>query len=126
MKNNSKESFASLLERLRLYNQAQRLTILSCLCAQPRSVSEIERETQIGQPALSQQLGELRRAGIVAAKRSAREVIYDFASSLEKHRAQIILSLLSGEIKAPQPMTGASPHIGAQFATIISEGQPDA
>lgn len=115
----ARESLAPLLERLRLYNQVQRLLILSCLCEGARSVSEIERGTAIGQPALSQQLGELRRAGMIAARRESREVTYDFATPTEKLRAETILSLL---LTHPEPRQHPSPsagHVGAQFASIL-------
>lgn len=121
MKPALKENLAPLLERLRLYNQAQRLMILAALCAQPRSVSEIERETGIGQPALSQQLGELRRAGLISARREAREVVYDFASPGEKFRAEIILSLLKGGSDSLGQVAMSPGHVGAQFASIISD-----
>ncbi|WP_025840516.1 ArsR/SmtB family transcription factor [Asaia platycodi] len=125
MSHETRESLAPLLERLRLYNQVQRLLILSWLCERPCPVSELERETAIGQPALSQQLGELRRAGIIAARREAREVTYDFATPAEKLRAQIILSLLTYQPDIqnapPQTLATGRAHIGAQFATILDD-----
>lgn len=67
-------------ELLKVYAQPQRLMILSCLLGGPRVVSEIETCTGIGQPALSQQLATLRRAGLVTCTREARQVRYALAT----------------------------------------------
>lgn len=67
------------VEKLRVYAQPQRLMILSCLLRGGRTVGEIEAATGIGQPALSQQLAELRRADMVVTRRSAKQVHYDLA-----------------------------------------------
>jgi DNA-binding transcriptional ArsR family regulator len=42
-------------------------------------VGQIDMATGIGQPALSQQLAELRRAGMVKTRRMVRHVYYDLA-----------------------------------------------
>jgi DNA-binding transcriptional ArsR family regulator len=67
-------------ERLRIYAQPQRLMILSRLLDGEHTVGEIEEGTGIGQPALSQQLAELRRAGAVKTRRSSKQVYYALAS----------------------------------------------
>ncbi|MCB2049466.1 MAG: winged helix-turn-helix transcriptional regulator [Novosphingobium sp.] len=67
------------VERLKAYAQPQRLMILSCLLRGEHTVSEIDAETGIGQPALSQQLAELRRADLVSTRKEARSVIYALA-----------------------------------------------
>ncbi len=66
-------------EKLKVYAQPQRLMILSCLLEGERTVGEIDQATGIGQPALSQQLAELRRAGLVQARRDAKLVHYSLA-----------------------------------------------
>ncbi len=68
------------VERLKAYAQPQRLMILSCLLEGERTVSEIDAATAIGQPALSQQLAELRRAEMVKTRRVSKQVYYDLAS----------------------------------------------
>ncbi len=70
---------AAVAEKLKLYAQPQRLMILSCLLGGARNVAGIGAATGIGQPALSQQLAELRRAGLVTARRESREVWYVLA-----------------------------------------------
>jgi DNA-binding transcriptional ArsR family regulator len=75
----SRDQAVAAVERLRLYAQPQRLMILSFLLAGEQSVGTIEAETGISQPALSQQLSELRRAGLVATRRTAKQVHYRLA-----------------------------------------------
>ena len=69
----------AMSEKLRVFAQPQRLMILSCLVQGEKSVSEIDAMTAIGQPALSQQLAELRRADLVRARRAAKQVHYSLA-----------------------------------------------
>ena len=66
-------------EKLRVYAQPQRLMILSCLLHGERTVGGIETATGIGQPALSQQLAELRRSEMVKTRKEAKQVYYDLA-----------------------------------------------
>jgi DNA-binding transcriptional ArsR family regulator len=66
-------------EKLKVYAQPQRLMILSRLLDGERTVGEIEEATGIGQPALSQQLAELRRAELVETRRAAKQIFYRLA-----------------------------------------------
>jgi len=66
-------------ERLRKFAQPQRLMILSLLLQGEKSVTEIDTATGIGQPALSQQLAELRKAEMVTTRRQAKQVYYSLA-----------------------------------------------
>jgi DNA-binding transcriptional ArsR family regulator len=75
----SRESANNAAEKLRVYAQPQRLMILSRLLDREWTVSEIDEATGIGQPALSQQLAELRRAELVHSRRSAKQVYYRLA-----------------------------------------------
>jgi DNA-binding transcriptional ArsR family regulator len=56
-----------------------RLSILCVLVEGARSVADLEDMLDVHQPTLSQQLGELREAGIISGRRSARAVIYRLA-----------------------------------------------
>lgn len=71
----------AMTETLRVYAQPQRLMILSCLLSGEKTVSQIDAMTGIGQPALSQQLAELRRAELVKARRAAKQVHYTLADA---------------------------------------------
>lgn len=66
-------------DKLKVFAQPQRLMILSCLLRGERNVSEIGEATGIGQPALSQQLAELRRAELVRTRKEAKQVWYALA-----------------------------------------------
>lgn len=67
------------VEKLKAYAQPQRLMILSFLLGGEHTVSEIDAATGIGQPALSQQLAELRRAELVRTRKEAKQVFYALA-----------------------------------------------
>lgn len=67
------------VEKLRVFAQPQRLMILSYLLSGERQVADIEAATGVSQPALSQQLAELRRADLVKTRREAKQVHYRLA-----------------------------------------------
>lgn len=69
----SRENALAIAEKLKIYAQAQRLMILSCLLDGEKTVSEIDEATAIGQPALSQQLAELRHAELIINRREAKK-----------------------------------------------------
>jgi len=72
---------AAISEKLKVYAQPQRLMILSCLARGERNVSEIGETTRIAQPALSQQLAELRRAELVSTRKEGTLVWYALADA---------------------------------------------
>lgn len=78
----SREIADAITEKLRIYAQPQRLMILSYLLQGEKTVSDIDAATGIGQPALSQQLAELRRAEVVKTRRVAKQVYYDLNDNL--------------------------------------------
>jgi DNA-binding transcriptional ArsR family regulator len=75
----SRERANAAAERLKTYAQPQRLMILSCLLDGEQIVADLERSTGIVQPALSQQLAELRKADLVIMRRVAKQVFYRLA-----------------------------------------------
>lgn len=118
------------VEKLKAYAQSQRLMILSCLFEGERTVSQIDAATKIGQPALSQQLAELRRADMVKTRRVSKQVYYDLASddvrlcirSMEAifGGASDLTTALSSAIRpiAQQPEPGRAPAGTAAFARL--------
>lgn len=66
----------SVAESLRFISTPQRLLLLCQLSQGEATVGALERLTGIQQPALSQQLGELRRRGILSNRRESRQVFY--------------------------------------------------
>jgi DNA-binding transcriptional ArsR family regulator len=53
-----------------------RLLILCALAAGERSVRELNEDIPLSQSTLSQQLGRLRREGLVSARRDSRTIYY--------------------------------------------------
>ena len=72
----SKSKARTAADMMKNYAQPQRLMILSFLAHGEKTVGEIDEATQIGQPALSQQLAELRHANLIANRREAKNVYY--------------------------------------------------
>lgn len=110
-----------LIEALKALGHPLRWRILEALAAAERNVGEIEQATGIGQPALSQQLGVLRKAGLVETRREAKLVFYSIAA---KPMAAISAALdrlapQAGEGPAAAPAAARSPAPGvANFARL--------
>lgn len=68
-----------LIEALKAVAHPLRWRILATLSAGERNVGELEQATGIAQPGLSQQLGVLRKAGLVATRKDAKLVFYSLA-----------------------------------------------
>lgn len=92
-------------ELLRLIGNTSRLQLLCQLADGEHSVSQLERELDIRQPALSQQLAELRRAGIVRTRRESRSVFY----SLDDARVRAVLDVLRSIHGDGRPPAAAAP-----------------
>lgn len=118
-------------DKLKVYAQPQRLMILSHLLEGEHTVGEIDEATGVGQPALSQQLAELRRAGLVETRRAAKQIYYRLADddvSLCVRSIEAIFgggrdvrAALSGVVASqpkPTPKEGAGGGAAA-FAKII-------
>lgn len=93
---------ASVSEKLKVYAQPQRLMIMSCLLGGERNVAEIGAATGIGQPALSQQLAELRRADLVSTRRKAKQVWYALANDGVRTCVQSMEAVFGGADDAPR------------------------
>lgn len=68
-----------LIEALKALAHPLRWRILATLAGGERNVGELEQATGIVQPGLSQQLGVLRKAGLVATRKDAKLVFYSLA-----------------------------------------------
>jgi DNA-binding transcriptional ArsR family regulator len=79
-----------LIEALKALAHPLRWRILAMLATGERNVGEIEQATGIGQPGLSQQLGVLRKAGLVDTRKSAKLVYYSVA---DKQHAAVIAAI---------------------------------
>ena len=126
----SRDRAVSAADKLKVYAQPQRLMILSCLLRGERTVSEIDAATGIGQPALSQQLAELRRNELVKTRRASKQIWYDLADdkvclcvrSMEailgdEGDAQAMLNIV---LQVSKPKVSSTPVAGAAaFARIV-------
>lgn len=105
----SRNSATEAAERLRTFAQPQRLMILSALIDRELAVGTIDAETAIGQPALSQQLAELRRAGLVTTRRSAKQVLYRLADERTAAIVQFVAAVFGGDA-APHDVLADPPR----------------
>jgi DNA-binding transcriptional ArsR family regulator len=80
------------IEELKAIAHPVRFRILEVLSEGELSVGEIDQAAEIGQPALSQQLGVLRKAGLVETRKEAKLVFY----SLVADRIAAISAALAG------------------------------
>lgn len=104
------QSEDALIEQFKAIAHPLRLRILESLAVTERNVGEIENATGIGQPALSQQLGVLRKAGLVETRKEAKLVFYRLAPAE--------LGALSAVLAALAPMAAPPPR--AALAAIPS------
>lgn len=93
LRENVKEAAAFL----KLLANSERLMIVYALVTGEKSVSEIERAVGVRQPRLSQQLAELREAGLLAGRRDAKRVFYRIAD----RRAERLVAVLHDLFCAP-------------------------
>jgi DNA-binding transcriptional ArsR family regulator len=77
---------------LRLLSHPDRLMLLCQLTDGERCVGELQDQLDIQQPGLSQQLGVLRRKGLVKTRRDGKHIYYSVADQ----RALTVLQLLYG------------------------------
>jgi len=129
---------ATITEKLKVYAQPQRLMILSCLARGERNVSEIGEATRIPQPALSQQLAELRRADLVSTRKAGTLVWYALADARVALCVRTMEAMFAGagtepqadlpspsseprpvKVSASQPVSPSAPDGAATFARIL-------
>ena len=96
----------ALLKRL---GHPMRLQIVCRLVEGEMSVAEMEEELGLRQPSLSQQLGELRNAGIIEARRKAKNVVYRLADTKAERLVATLHALFCPD-RAPQAKTAAPPR----------------
>ncbi|MDD2861462.1 MAG: metalloregulator ArsR/SmtB family transcription factor [Acidiphilium sp.] len=105
---------------------AVRLRIVLYLLHGEQAVGDLESALEIRQPNLSQQLAELRDAGLVTARRDSRAMIYSIADDEQKRLIAALLvgfggePIQSGASQAPPPSPAAPPahRQVAMFATV--------
>lgn len=107
---------------LRVIANPARLRVLSRLLDGEAAVGAIELELGIRQPALSQHLGALRDAGLVATRREARAIFYRLAEGATGATLVAILRALAGRTDEPVRVSPSRPSsaglASARFATV--------
>ncbi len=95
-----------LIEALKALAHPLRWRILTTLATGERNVGEIEQATGIGQPGLSQQLGVLRKAGLVDTRKQAKLVYYSVA---DKQHAAVMDAIGKIGRNPPKPPSEPAP-----------------
>lgn len=109
---------------LRTLANPARLRIALHLLDGERSVAGIEAALGLRQPNLSQQLGELREAGLVASRREVKSVFYRLAGPEQRRLVGAIRHGFGGSPPPAQEMipapaqAAARPMLGASFAVV--------
>ncbi len=104
---------------LRALAHGVRLALLDALAEGERSVGEIERATGVVQPGLSQQLGILRKAGLVTTRREAKQVYYRIDRDGLAGVAALIDRFARREPKAAIAPSGRVGGGAAMFARVL-------
>ncbi len=105
------------IDELKAIAHPVRFQILQLLRKGELNVGEIEQSSGIGQPALSQQLGVLRKADLVETRKEAKLVFY----SLNDDRLRAIGGLIAGTelSQSNRPSGERTPSPGvANFARL--------
>ncbi|WP_033921983.1 ArsR/SmtB family transcription factor [Sphingomonas sp. 37zxx] len=112
-------------ELLRALAHGTRLALLRALIPGERSVGEIDQITNVGQPALSQQLGILRKAELVHTRREAKLVFYrinqdriaEVSALLDAFAGTVAIALEQAAVTQLRSGSGA-----AMFARVMPRG----
>ncbi|HTR11583.1 MAG TPA: metalloregulator ArsR/SmtB family transcription factor [Paraburkholderia sp.] len=94
-----KELANEAAELMRVLGNANRLQLLCQIAQGERSVGQLEEQLDIKQPTLSQQLAELRKAGLVQTRRESRSILYSLGDG--PVRAVLDMLLVAFGIKLP-------------------------
>ncbi|MDP4574816.1 metalloregulator ArsR/SmtB family transcription factor [Qipengyuania sp. G39] len=113
-------SFDEQIDLFKAIGHPVRFRVLQSLSRSEKSVGEIEKDTKVSQPGLSQQLAILRKAELVTTRREAKMVFY----SLEREKIDQIADSLVKLVGAPpglrdnhkKPTPGA-----ANFARVMRD-----
>jgi DNA-binding transcriptional ArsR family regulator len=93
-----------------------RLRILSALCNQEKSVSQLLQEIETTQPNLSQHLNLLYRAGVLAKRKEGTQVIYRVQSEKAVTLCRTVCTQIAIEMDEPGAVPAnerLSPRAGA-------------
>ncbi len=106
-----------LSDMLKAIAHPVRLRILRALAGAERNVGQIDNAANVGQPALSQQLAVLRKAGIVATRKDAKLVFYRIEEDRILAVSKDLAALIAGGEGESAPKRRAVPD-AANFARL--------
>ena len=89
-------------ERFKALGDPARLMLVSRLFEGERSVGELARETGRRQPTVSQQLGRLARAGLVASRREGNRVLYRVVDPYLERICSAVCRSLERGVRVPR------------------------
>jgi DNA-binding transcriptional ArsR family regulator len=117
----SDEGLAALAELLRALAHDTRLRLIDTLRVRGElAVSELEAETGVVQPALSQQLAILRKADLVRTRKAAKQVYYSIAPEAFAQVAGFLGGLAAtGESAASPAAPSKNRGSAAMFARLL-------
>lgn len=107
---------------LRHLANPSRLILLCHIAQGERSVTEIQRDLDFKQPALSQQLADLRRSGLVQTRRESRTIYY----SIKDGRAAVVMAMLQEIFCRPALATSPEPQHSAELEPAAARLADDA
>ncbi|UAB78857.1 helix-turn-helix transcriptional regulator [Erythrobacter sp. SCSIO 43205] len=105
------------IEELKAIAHPLRFQIVQLLRGGEMNVGEIEQASGIGQPALSQQLGVLRKAELVATRKEAKLVFYTLNEDRLREVGALIGGLDAGAAPKTAPVRTPAPGV-ANFARL--------
>ncbi|WP_226924740.1 ArsR/SmtB family transcription factor [Georgenia satyanarayanai] len=98
---------ADAAQLFKVLGNESRLRLLRLVGQEPRTVGALVEVAAMSQPLVSQHLRTLRQAGLVAAQRSGREVVYSLA---DRHVEHVVDDALA-HVQEPVAR-GATPNDG--------------
>ncbi|WP_281405041.1 metalloregulator ArsR/SmtB family transcription factor [Rhizobium sp. FKY42] len=123
------EASGEASEFIRLFSTSSRLMLLCFLSGREASVGEIQEGLGFKQPGLSQQLAELRQAGVVQTRRESRQIYYSIADARVARILEVLVSMFCKGEESPQrhesikESFSSGPTLGemAQWAIVTSD-----
>lgn len=109
-----KEKAPHVADLLRQLANANRLLILCQIAEGERSVGQLEADLGIKQPGLSQQLAELRQAGLVKTRRESRSIYYSIADERTRAMMAMLYEIFCGDPTA----------VAARAAPVAADAPP--
>lgn len=105
------------IDELKAIAHPLRFRIVEVLRAGELNVGEIEQASGIGQPALSQQLSVLRKAGLVETRKEAKLVFYKLNHARLAEIGAVVGGLNEVPVREDAPSRTPSPGV-ANFARL--------